>query len=161
MDAAQQQAQDLLEQSVAPIDTFEVGNLVFTPSYLHAGAIVFLIFLLILTMARLRRLYVNWSLTGSMKMIGIGFMLAIIAEGFLLLGGRTLFTELLGWENAPKPIARVLDAGRGKLVDVLGVNQEIPQSVADEPATVETVIGEYQSLSPEEAEEFKQMLCAP
>jgi len=162
VDAAQQQAQELLGKSTAPIDTIEVGGLIFTPSYLHAAAIVFLIFLLILTLARLRKLYIGWSLGKSaIAMLFWGFMLALIVEGFLLIGGRTILTEILGWENAPKPIANVLDMGREKLVDVLGVNQEIPQSVADEPASVESMIGEYQSLPPDEAEEFKKILCAP
>jgi hypothetical protein len=151
----------LLDKSLAPIDTYQVGELVFTPSYLHAAAVVFLLFLLVLTLARLRRLYISWSLTGAVKMLGIGFVLAIIAEGFLLLGGRTLFTELLGWENAPKPIATVLDMGREKLVKVLGIGQEIPESVAEQKPTIEKMIGEYQSLPPEEAEEFKNIICAP
>lgn len=161
METAQEQASQLLDKSYAPIDTFQVGNLVFTPSYLHAAAIVFLIFLLVLTLARLRRMYVSWSLSGALKMLGLGFVLAIIIEGFFLLGGRTLLTEIIGWENAPKPIVRVLDVGREKLVDVLGVDQEIPQSVAEEKMTVESVIGAYQSLPPDEAEELKNILCAP
>jgi hypothetical protein len=161
MNAAQDTAQGLLNKSLAPIDSYQFGGLVFTPSYVHAGAIVFLIFLLILTMARLRRLYVNWSLSGAVKMLGLGFTLAVIIEGFLLLGGRTLLTEIIGWENAPKPIAKVLDAGREKLVDVLGVSEEIPQSVADEPPTIEKIIGEYQTLSPKDARELKGILCAP
>lgn len=151
----------MLDKSLAPVDTYQVGELVFTPSYLHAAVVVFLLFLLVLTLARLRRLYISWSLTGAVKMLGIGFVLAIIVEGFLLLGGRTLFTELLGWENAPKPIATVLDMGREKLVKVLGVDQEIPESSAEQKPTIEKIIGQYQSLPPEEAEEFKNIICAP
>jgi hypothetical protein len=162
VDTVQQSAQSLLEKSSTPLDTYQVGNLFFTPSYLHAGAIVFLIFLLILTLARLRRLYIGWSLGKSAyAMLFWGFMLAVILEGFLLIGGRTILTELIGWENAPKPILSVLDAGRSKLVDVLGVNQEIPQSFAEGEATVESIIGQYQSLPPEDAEELKNIICAP
>lgn len=162
MDSAQQTAQDLLDKSLAPVDTYSIGGLDFTPSYLHAAAIVFLIFLLVLTLARLRKLYVGWSLgKSSIAMLFWGFMLALIVEGFLLVGGRTLVTEIIGWKNAPKPLLTVLDAGRNKLVDVLGVSQEIPQSIAEEKPTVEKIVGEYQSLPPEEAEEFKNILCAP
>lgn len=94
-------------------------------------------------------------------MVGIGFMLAIVVEGFLVLGGRTIFTEIVGWENAPKPVVSFLDMGRERLVEVLGVNQEIPQSVAEEEQTVEKVMSEFQSLSPTEAEEFKNIICTP
>lgn len=162
MEQTQQTAQDLFDKSLSPINTYQIGDMVFTPSFLHAAAIVFLVFLLILTLARLRRLYIGWSLGKSAyAMLFWGFMLAVILEGFLLIGGRTILTELLGWENAPKPILTALDAGRNKLVDVLGVNQEIPQSLAEDEASVERLIGVYQSLPPDEAEEFKNIICAP
>lgn len=161
MNSAVNVIQQYADKALTPISSFEIGGLLFTPSYVHAVAIVVLLFLLVLTFARLRRLYVDWSLKGSATMIGLGFVLAIIVEGFLILGGRTLFTEIVGWQNAPKPIQTALDAGRAKLVQVLGTSQEIPQSSASEPLTVEKVIGEYQSLTPDQAERFKKLLCVP
>jgi hypothetical protein len=161
MNSALSVAQQYFDKALTPITSFEIGGLLFTPSYFHAIAIVILLFLLVLTFARLRRLYVDWSLKGSATMIGLGFLLAVIVEGFLILGGRTLFTQLVGWQNAPQPIQTALDAGRAKLVQVLGTSQEIPQSSASEPVTVEKVIGEYQSLSPDDAARFKKLLCVP
>lgn len=84
-----------------------------------AVAVIVLVFLLILTLAQVRRHFVNWSLRGGVFGIFFGFLLALILEGFLLIGGRTVITELLGWRNAPKPISIALDAGRGKLIQVL------------------------------------------
>jgi hypothetical protein len=49
------------------------GNFSFSPSYIQAGGIVFLLFLLVLTLARVRRLYVKWNLSGASSMIFIGF----------------------------------------------------------------------------------------
>lgn len=161
MENLPQPAQNLVDKALEPISTFEINGLIFTPNYLHAAVVVFLIFVLILTLARLRRMYVNWSLRGSLTMIAFGFILAIIAEGFLILGGRTIFTELLGWENPPKPVETALDKGRERLVNTLGVNQEIPISIAEEPVTAEKAMSVYQSLPEEEAEEFKQILCSP
>jgi len=90
-----------------------------------------------------------------------GFLLALILEGFLILSGRTLFTEIVGWKNAPKPILNALDAGRNKLVDVLGVTDQIPTSTAREDPTLYDVISDFQSLSPDEAEKIRSMICQP
>src|SRR3989344_3611937 len=97
------------------------GGISFSPSLLQAGAIVALVFLLLLSVAQLRRHFIDWSVKGALFGIFIGFFLALILEGFLIIGGRTALTELLGWKSPPKPIANVLDAGRAKLVDVLGI----------------------------------------
>lgn len=140
---------------------FNLGNLNFSPSYLHALGIVFLIFLLILTLARIRRTYVSWNLGSAGSTMFIGFVLALILEGFLILGGRTILTEMLGWENAPKPIKNALTISREKLVEVLGVTDEIPSSYAEEEPNLYDFITEFQRLSPEEAEEFRSMVCQP
>ena len=86
--------------------TFDVpiGKTVISPSYFYAAAIVFLLFLLVLTLAQVRRHFLNWSLKGGIFGIALGFFLALILEGFLIIGGKTVVTEILGWKNAPKPI---------------------------------------------------------
>lgn len=141
---------------------FNLGEFQFSPSYIQAAAIIFLLFLLVLTFARLRRMLVHWSLGKSgVAMLFWGFLLALILEGFLILGGRTLFTEIVGWKNAPKPILNVLDAGRDKLVDVLGVTDQIPISTAHEDPTLQGVISDFQSLSSDEAEEVRSTICRP
>ena len=81
-----------------------------------------------------------------------GFLLALIVEGFLILSGRTLLTEVIGWKNAPKPVSTVLDIGRERLVTVLGVTEEIPNSAAYETTTYQSVIGDFESLTLEEKE---------
>lgn len=157
----QDTAQQLAEKATNHGFSFNIGNLVFEPTYLHAIAIVFLLFLLVLTLARVRRLYIDWSLKGAAAMMFLGFTLALILEGFFIISGRTALTEVIGWKSAPKPIQMALDSGRGKLIDVLGVAEEIPQSQASEKTDLQSVIDSYQSLSPDEAESFKKMLCTP
>ncbi len=100
---------------------FDIGKISFSPSYIQAGAIVVLLFLLILSLAQLRKHFVNWSLKGALFGVFFGFLFALILEGFLIIGGKTVLTEILGWRNAPKPLTNVIDAGRDKLVEVLGV----------------------------------------
>ena len=138
---------------------FNIGKVSLSPSYIQAGAIIFLLFLLILSFAQLRKHFVNWSLKGALFGIFFGFIFALFLEGFLIIGGRTALTELIGWKNAPKPIVNVLDAGRNKLVEVLGVADEIPSSVAKENIEALDIIDLFQSLNPQEAKKVKNLIC--
>lgn len=124
------------------------GGMAFEPTYLQAGLIVFLIFLLILMLGQLRHRMVNWQLKGLFPGLFLGFGLAIILEGFLIISGHTVVTGLLGWENAPKPISNALDAGKMKLVDVLGVSDV----AIDTSKSVE-------NMSYEEIEDLKLLIC--
>lgn len=140
--------------------SFSVGKFDLSPQYWTVVAIIFLLFLLVLTLARLRYMYIHWSIAKpSLAMIFWGFLLAIIIEGFFLISGRTLLTEILGWENAPKPISTALDAGRAKLVNVLGVNEQIPESQARGVPTYSSVISDYRTLSESESEEVRLEIC--
>jgi hypothetical protein len=143
-----------------PSLSYKIGSLEFSPSIIQAILIVFLIFLLVLVMARMRRIYLHWSLKGAASMFAVGFALALIIEGFMLIGGRTLFSELLGWENPPKPISNVLDFGREKMVNVLGINKEIPTSDAYN-LNSENLTDLYESLTSKEKEEFRNSICQP
>lgn len=140
--------------------SFSLGKFDLSPQYWTVLAIIFLLFLLVLTLARLRYMYIHWSIAKpSLAMIFWGFLLAIIIEGFFLISGRTLLTEILGWENAPKPISTALDAGRAKLVNVLGVTEQIPESQAKVSPTYSSVISDYEILSSYEAEEVRLEIC--
>ena len=136
-----------------------LGKFSLPVTYLEAGAVIFLLFLLILVMAQYRRHYVDWSLKGGVFGIFFGFLLALILEGFLLIGGKTALTEALGWKNAPKPIQVALDAGRGKLIQVLGIQDQIPTSMAKENTTVQSAIQTLQSLNPADMKKVKSLLC--
>ena len=141
--------------------TLNLGKFSVPIPYWQAGAIIFLIFLLILTMANFRKHYVDWSLKGGVIGIFFGFLLALILEGFLLIGGKTALTEVLGWKNPPAPLAQVLDAGRSKLIQVLGVQTQIPVSFAKENVTIQSAIETLQNLAPNDLKQVKNILCAP
>src|SRR3972149_8249854 len=98
----------------------------FLASQWKAVAIVGLLFLLVLTLAQVRRHFIDWSIKGALFGIFIGFLLALFLEGFLIIGGKTALTEFLGWKNPPKPVADLVDMSREKIVDVMGVTDEIP-----------------------------------
>jgi hypothetical protein len=130
-------------------------------TYIQAGAVIFLIFLLVLLLAQFRRHYVNWSIKGAVFGIFFGFLLALILEGFLLIGGRTALTSILGWKNPPAPISVALDAGRAKLIEVLGINTQIPSSLAKENSTVTGAVELLQSLNPGDITKVKTIFCQP
>ena len=144
----------------------KLGGMDIEPTYWQAGVIIFLIFLLILTLARLRYLYVHWALGKSaVAMVFWGFILAVIFEGFLLISGRTIFTEILGWQNPPKPISTILEASRTKLVKVLGVSDEkerMNEMLSEtQKVSLDDVILLIQKLDPEEAAKLRSMVCLP
>lgn len=99
---------------------FNIGSLQLSPTYIQAGLIVFLLFLLLFSIAHMRRHFFSWSIKGATFGILFGFVFAFILEGFLIISGRSVLTELLGWKNAPKPIQNFLEASRSRMVEVLG-----------------------------------------
>jgi hypothetical protein len=142
---------DFLNNSLG---VYDVRGLEVEPTYWQAGIILVLVFLLVFTIARMRYLYVHWSMGRSAwAMLFWGFILALIVEGFLIFSGRTLFTEVLGWESAPKPISTLLTISRSKLVDVLGVSEQIP--------SYETVVEDYKELPENEMNEVQSIICEP
>lgn len=141
--------------------SLSLGKLSFSPSYLQAGAIVLLLFLLVLAIAQVRRHLFEWSLKGALFGLFFGFLLALILEGFLIIGGKTAVTEILGWQDPPKPILSVLDAGKGKLINVLGVESGIPTSLAQEKPGWEDVIEAFQKLDPAQVKKAKDIICRP
>ncbi len=152
--------QNVLKLLNKSFGVYNIKGIYIEPTYWMAIVIVILIFLMLFALARMRYLYVHWHLSKtSLAFIFYGFLFALIFEGFMILSGRTLFTEILGWKSAPKPISTFLDISRNKLVDVLGVTEEIPSSYAQEPPTFQSVIGEYENLSVEDQESIINFIC--
>ena len=138
-----------------------LGSFSLPVSYFQAAAVIFLLFLLVLMLAQVRRHYVNWSLKGAVFGVFFGFLLALILEGFLIIGGKTAITGALGWKNAPKPIQIVLEAGRSQLIKVLGIQDQIPSSLAKENLTVQGAVETLQSLNPADMKKVKTLICQP
>jgi len=136
------------------------GGYIFQPNIISAAAMVFLIFLLILTLGQLRHRLLSWHMKGFFPGIAFGIILILIAEGFLLIGGKTVLTGILGWENAPKPISVALDSGRTKLAGVLGVTNETPETQAKQ-ISPKTIHEDFKNLSEEDQEDAQSLLCTP
>lgn len=135
------------------------GGFVFSPTYLQAGAIVLCIFLLILTFGMLQHRYNHWTVKGVMPGVAFGFTLALLIEAVLVIGGRTLFTEIIGWKNAPKPISNALDASRSHLVKVLGTNTTVPESQASAPESTEKILQSYENSKDDDKKSLQEAIC--
>lgn len=146
-------------KALAPSLDYNFSDYNISASYFQAGIVLFLIFVLLFSLARLKRMQQHWSMKGATSMIFIGFIIALVLEGFMLLGGRTILTELLGWENAPKPISTALDEGRQRMIKVLGVTDEIPNSSAAEPLTADEVMYIIDALPQTEKDLLHETMC--
>ena len=138
-----------------------IGKFSLPISYAEAALVVFLVFLLVLSFAQFRRHTVDWSIKGAIFGVFLGFLLALTLEGFLIIEGRTALTGVLGWKNPPAPISIALDAGRNKLIQVLGVNDKVPSSLAKENSSVAGAIELLQSLNPTDIKKVKTIFCQP
>lgn len=145
--------QQMLDVLLRTFD-LNLGKYSISPSYWQAGAIVFLLFILVLTMAQVRRHFLDWTAKGAIIGLFFGFLLTLILEGFLMLSGKTVLSLILGWKTAPKPISNVLDAGRNNLVRVLGTHDIVN-------INLDTVTSGYQSLNPNDQKKFRSSVCMP
>jgi hypothetical protein len=84
-----------------------------------AVVIVVLVFFIILVLAKMSRSYMEWYMSNWMIFLILGFILAIFVEGLFLVGGKTIFTEILKIKRAPRPVQRVIDSGRNRLFEVV------------------------------------------
>ncbi len=98
-----------------------IGKITIAPNIWQAAAIIALVFALILVLAYMSRNFLEWSLSGFGIGLLIGFILAVVLEGFLIIGGKTVVTGLLSWKNAPPQVQNVLNEGHAKLLDTLNV----------------------------------------
>lgn len=140
---------------------FSLGSFYFSLPYIEVAILVFLIFLLIITWAQLRRHNIDWSLKGILFGTIFGFLLALVLEGFLITQGGTVITGVLSWRSAPAPISIVLDAGRNKLIQVLGIKDQVTSALVKENVTVTTAIDFLQSMNPGDIKKVKTIFCQP
>jgi len=138
---------------------FNLGNFSFSVLYIEVAALVFLIFLLIVTMAQLRRHNIDWSIKGILFGTIFGFLLALVLEGFLITKGGTVLTGIFGWKNAPAPISIALDAGKSKLIQVLGASDQTSAPLVKENSTVTSAVQVLQSLDPTDIKKVKTIFC--
>lgn len=131
------------------------------PTYWQAATIVLLLFLLVFTLARVRYLYVHWSLgSSSWSMLLWGFLLAIILEGLVLVSGKTILMNVLGWKNPPKPISTALDTSREQFIRVLGAEDEVPKKLEEKPS-YQSVVENYRELPDSEKKKASVFICEP
>ncbi|HLE48813.1 MAG TPA: hypothetical protein VI819_02160 [Patescibacteria group bacterium] len=144
------------------VTSFKVGSFNIDATYWLVGVLILLLFMIVFTFARIRFLYVNWSMgKQTIAFLFWGFILAVGVEGLFMLYGRTIFTEVLGIESAPKPISTILDIGRSRFVKVLGTQNSGTSLDSKNPVSADQVYSVYTKLSQKEAEKFTDLICKP
>ena len=131
----------------------QVGSLSVSPSLVKAGVIVVLVFILLLVMAKMTRRYMSWYTNGWWVWAILGFLFAVILDGFFVISGSTLFTSVLGWKSAPKPIQTILEGSRQSLTNVLGESKVAPSS--------DSIISDFETLDSESASKVRAKVCIP
>lgn len=87
----------------------------------------------------------------------MGFILAIILEGFLIMSGKTIFVQIIGLENMPKPISTFLDESRQELVEVLGEDQSCEIESLD--STINATLDAYSQLPDDQKTTIQKVIC--
>lgn len=129
------------------------NNIYVSGNYIQAIVVLILLFVLVLSLAKVRRHFVKGSLNGGVVGFVFGIVLTLIIEGFLLLNGQTALTTIFGWKNAPKPFSTALEMGKDKFKTVLGVSTTNP--------TTQDAMSVIQSLDPNEITKIKAIICTP
>lgn len=129
------------------------NNIYISGNYVQAGVILILLFVLVLSLAKVRSHFVKGSLNGGVVGLVFGIIFTLIVEGFLLLNGQTALMTVFGWKNAPKPFSTALEIGKDKFKTVLGVSTTNP--------TTKDAISVIQSLDPNEITKIKAIICTP
>lgn len=96
-----------------------LGAIKISPSVSFAVIFVLLLFFLVLTLAQVRRYFMNWSFKGSFYGFFLGFVLAIIIEAFFVLGQRNMLTSFLNINNLPKPFSTLVGNLRNTAIEQL------------------------------------------
>jgi len=90
-----------------------------------------------------------------------GVVLTVIIEGFFILSGRTIFTEILGMKSVPKPFSTVLDIGRNKFVNVLGQEDSRSAEAESKILNSDQMYTHYVNMDDEESRKLQEILCRP
>ena len=165
---------EFLPQVLAQIPTLASSlGISFGESSLRTLFILAGVFLLLVLLGLTRKHLLGYSFKGGYAGFGLGVIFTLVIEILLLLGGRTLLTESLGWKDAPPALTETFDRGKEEVAKDLGVEKasdlEIGFSTASDSASsqrenfdnAESFLSSYQKLTPLEAGKVKSRVCAP
>lgn len=152
-----QELQSRLSQTLGEFNL--PGGFVFSPTYLQAGVVVLCLFLFIFAFGLMQRHQTQLTMKGIVPGIALGFTLALLIEAILLVGGKTVITELLGWKDAPKPISSAIEISRSHFVEVLGVNSSVPEGNAQNKLGTDGIMQSYEELSEKEKKSLQKLIC--
>lgn len=128
--------------------------------YLKIILIVALVFLLVLVMARTRKIFIEHALHGGIFGIVIGILLMLIIDLIILAGlaDKSKLQKITSGEAGPEIMKEIAFSGMTNLSRVLGSQTIIrPRKVS----TAQELINDFLGLPDEEATKVRDLLCPP
>jgi hypothetical protein len=128
--------------------------------YLKIILIVALCFLLVLVMARTRRIFIEHALHGGVFGIVIGIILMLIVDLIVIAGlsDKSKLQKITSGEAGPEVMKEIAFSGMTNLSRVLGSQTIIS---ARKVTTAQELINDFLGLPDEEAAKVRDLLCPP
>ena len=128
--------------------------------YLKIIFVVLFSFIIVLTLARTRKLFIKSSFQGLNHGIIIGILIMLVVDLIILAGlsDKSKLEKIVSGEAGPEIIKEIAFSGMTNLSQVLGSQTIIaPRKVM----TAKELINDFLGLSDDEATKVRDLLCPP
>ena len=128
--------------------------------YLKIIFVVFFAFIMVLAIARTRKLFIKSSFQGLSYGIIIGILIMLVVDLIILAGlsDKSKLQKIVSGEAGPEIIKEIAFSGMTNLSQVLGAQTIIaPRKVM----TAKELINDFLGLPDEEATKVRDLLCPP
>jgi len=128
--------------------------------YLKIILVVVLSFVLLLVLARTRKVFIEHALHGGVFGFILGMVLMLMIDLVIIAGlaDKTKLQKITSGEAGPEIVKEVALSGLVNLSKVLGAQTILP---ARRSLTAKDIISDFLSLSDSEAEKVRDLLCPP
>lgn len=128
--------------------------------YLQIIIAVLLAFIIVLVLARTRKLFVQSSFRGAWFGLAIGIFLMILVDLIIIVGlsDKSKLERLASGEAGPEIVKEIAFSGMTNLSQILGSQVVISRQRS---LTAKELINDFLSMPESEAEKVRDLLCPP
>lgn len=128
--------------------------------YLKIILVVVLSFVLLLVLARTRKVFIEHAIHGGVFGFILGIILMLMIDLVIIAGlsDKTKLQKITSGEAGPEIVKEVALSGLSNLTKVLGAQTILPTR---RNLTAKDIISDFLSLSDSEAEKVRDLLCPP